>query len=58
MKQIIGDLTIELNNTTIYIRETKTLELLKAKDFRAFEAMDKYKAICKHWAAKLNVTIA
>ena len=54
MKKQIGTYTFELVNDTIYIRETATKELLKAKTFRAHEAVDKFTAICKHWEAKFK----
>jgi len=47
MHTIVKDLTIELNDDTVMIRDTKSLELLKAKTFRPHEAVDKYKEIVK-----------
>ena len=54
MKKQIGIYTFELANDTVLIRETTTNELLKAKTFRAHEAVDKFNAICKHWEAKFK----
>jgi len=54
MKKQIGIYTFELANDTVLIRETATNELLKAKTFRAHEAVDKFNAICKHWEAKFK----
>jgi len=54
MKKQIGIYTFELANDTVLIRETATNELLKAKTFRAHEAVDKFNAICKHREAKFK----
>ena len=54
MKKIIGNYEFELSNDTILIRDASTGELLKAKAFKAHEAVEKFNAICKHWQAKLN----
>lgn len=55
MKKQIGELTIELSGNQILIRETKSNMLLKAKDFQAYEVMDKWKSICNFWAEKQKV---
>ena len=54
MKKTIGNYEFELANDTILIREAATGELLKARTYKAHEAVDKYQAICKHWQAKLK----
>lgn len=55
MKKQIGPYTFELSGNQILIRETATRMLLKAADYKSYEVMDKYKAICKHWTTKLGV---
>ena len=54
MKKQIGAYTFELANDTLLISETRTGELIKAKTFKAHEAVDKYTAVCQHWQAKLK----
>ena len=52
MKKQIGELTIELSGNQILIRETKSNMLLKAKDFQAYEVMDKFKSICSFYESR------
>ena len=47
MHTIVKDIKIELQDDTVLIRDAKSEELLKAKTFRPFEAVDKYKEIVK-----------
>ena len=54
MKRLIGTYEFELANDTVLIRDAKNGELLKAVTYRAYEAVDKFEAICKHWQAKLK----
>jgi len=54
MKKQIGAYTFELANDTLLISETATGELLKAKTFKAHEAVSKFNATCKHFEAKLK----
>jgi hypothetical protein len=58
MKNVIGPYTFELHNTMVYVRETSTGNLLKAIDYKATEAMDKFNAICAHWEAKTKTKVA
>jgi hypothetical protein len=58
MKKSIGPYTFELAGTQVLVRETATGMLLKAMDYKAYECVDKFKAICKHWEAKFKVTVA
>jgi hypothetical protein len=54
MKKLIGNYEFELANDTVYIRDANNGELLKAITYRAYEAVDKFQAICKYWQAKLE----
>lgn len=57
MKKLIGIYEFELVNDTVLIREAKSGELLKAVTYRAYEAVEKFNAICKHWQVKLRQPI-
>ncbi len=54
MFTIVKDIKIQLSDDTVLIRDAKTDELLKAKTFRPFEAMDKYKEIVKLYQARTS----
>jgi hypothetical protein len=58
MKKVIGPYTFELTGSMVSIRENSTGMLLKAIDYRPYEAVDKYNAICAHWSKKLKATVA
>ena len=58
MKKTFGPYTISLSGSMVSIHETKTYTLLKAIDYRPNEAVDKFNAICAHWAAKKLTTVA
>ena len=58
MKKQIGPYTFELSNTMVLIRETSTGHMLKAIDYKASEAMDKYKHICAHWEYRMKNQVA
>jgi hypothetical protein len=45
MKTKIGKYEAELSGSMVYIRETKTDELLKCIDVDPFDAIDQYKGI-------------
>jgi hypothetical protein len=53
MYTIVNDIKIQLADDTVMIRDAKTDELLKAKTFRPFEAMDKYKEIVKLYKTRV-----
>ena len=55
MKKSIGPYTIELSGNQILIRETSTRMLLKARDFHAYEVMDKFKSICSFYESKYGL---
>ena len=46
------NLTIELSNDTILLRETSTNDLLRAKTFKASEVLDKYQSLIKSYGEK------
>jgi len=46
------NLTIELSNDTILLRETSTNDLLRAKTFKASEVLDKYHSLIKSYGEK------
>ena len=58
MKKSIGPYTISLSGSMVLIHDTSTNLLLKAKEFRPYEALDKFNAICAFWAAKQLTTVA
>ena len=58
MKKQIGPYTFEISNCLITITETSTRTLLKAVEYRSYEAMDKFDAICAHWEKKMKSTVA
>ncbi len=57
MKKRIGPYTFELSNTMVLVHSNETGQLIKAIDYRAHEAMDKFKAICAHWEEKMKSTV-
>ena len=58
MKKQIGPYIFELNNTMVMVRSVETGDLLKAIDYRAHEAIDKFNAICAHWEEKMKTTVS
>jgi hypothetical protein len=47
MTERIGDFNVSLEIDTVMIKDLKG-ELIKAETFRASEAIDKYKELCKN----------
>ena len=47
MKNLIGGLSVELDNDTIMIRDSKTSELIQAKVVSANDAVDTYMNLIK-----------
>jgi hypothetical protein len=47
MKNLIGGLSVELDNDTIMIRDSKTSELIQAKVVSANDAVDTYMNLVK-----------
>jgi len=47
MKNLIGGLSVELDNDTIMIRDSKTSELIQAKVVAANDALDTYLNLIK-----------
>lgn len=45
MKTVIGPILVELNDDTIMIKDSKTLELMRAKVVNANDAVDTYKSL-------------
>ena len=58
MKKQIRPYVFELNNTMVMVRSVETGDLLKAIDYRAHEAIDKFNAICAHWEEKMKTTVS
>jgi hypothetical protein len=52
MQTTIKDITIELADDTILIRDAKSLELLRAKVFKPHEAVEKYHELVKIYREK------
>lgn len=46
------NLTIELSNDTILVRETSSNDLLRAKTFKASEVLEKYQSLIKSYGEK------
>jgi len=42
----------------VLVHSNETGQLIKAIDYRAHEAMDKFKAICAHWEEKMKSTVS
>ena len=55
MQETIKDIIIELSDDTIMIRDAKSGDLLRAKVYRPFEAVDKFKEICKIYRQKMGI---
>lgn len=53
MQTTIQDIIIQLVDDTVMIRDAKTNDLLRAKTFKPFEAMDKYKELIKIYQKKV-----
>lgn len=53
MQTTIQDITIQLVDDTVMIRDAKTNNLLRAKTFKAHEAMDKYKELIQIYQKKV-----
>lgn len=49
------NVTLELHDDTIMVRETSTSELKKAKTFKASEVMDKFNQLIKVYSAKEKI---
>ena len=45
MKTVIGSILVELSNDTIMIKDSKTLDLIRAKTVNANDAVDTYKEL-------------
>ncbi len=54
MKKVFKDITIELEDDTVFIRNSKTNDLLKARVFRAHEAVEKFEELCKVYQKKIT----
>ena len=53
MTERIGDFNVSLEIDTVMIKDLKG-ELIKAETFRASEAIDKYKELCKNFKEKVE----
>lgn len=58
MKNLIGGLSVELDNDTIMIRDSKTSELIQAKVVSANDAVDTYMNLVKVLKEKYAKRIA
>lgn len=55
MQETIKDIIIELSDDTIMIKDAKTGDLLRAKVFRPFEVLDRYKELVKIYKQKAGI---
>jgi len=54
MKETFKDIIIELDDDTIMIRNAQTNELIRARVYRAHEAIDKFKDLCEIYRKKVT----
>lgn len=58
MKTVIGTILVELNDDTIMIKDSKTLELIRAKVVNANDAVDTYKELVVTLTGKYKKSLA